>query len=301
MAYWWVAQNHTFKEERASGLLWAPKLDKAHRTPHHWAALTQVQPGDLIFSFVNQAITAISVAKTKAYDHKRPPVFQSAAAAEWQHDGRRIDVDYRDVTPPLPIPPIASALRGHLPAQYSPLTSKGKGTQGYLFLLPPLAGRFLLDQIDGSRPVGGGLSVDTSIEVGIAASDLPPTVKKALIECRVGQGQFRKELIKYWSGRCSVTGLGLTSVLRASHIKPWRDSNNAERLAMFNGLLLSPTYDAMFDQGFISFDQKGRILLSQRLSQSDAKILGLSSAAQLTKLAPEHSPFLSYHRDVLLK
>ena len=55
--------------------------------------------------------------------------------------------------------------------------------------------------------------------------------------------------MRLWGGRCAVTGLDLPLLLRASHIKPWRDSDNRERLDPYNGLLLSPSYDAAFDWG----------------------------------------------------
>ena len=123
MAYWWVAQNHTFKEERGGGLLWAPKLDKAHKTPHHWATLAEVQPGDVIFSFVNKRIPAISIALTKAYEHSRPPAFQTAAARAWQHDGFRIDVDYRAA--------LGRKLLG--PGVFAPKTTTMRRTNRHLF------------------------------------------------------------------------------------------------------------------------------------------------------------------------
>jgi putative restriction endonuclease len=301
VAYWWVAQNHTFKQERAGGLLWAPKLDKGRKTPFHWKTMTEVQPGDLIFSFVNKGIVALGVAQAKAYEHSRPPEFEVATAAKWMNDGYRVDVDYRDISPPLKIEPLASSLQTLLPSRYSPLTRDGTGTQGYLFHVSPLAGRFLVAQIDAGQHVAGHQPIDAKIESGIASSNLPQTTKTALIECRLGQGQFRKDLIDYWKGRCAATGLGLTTILRASHIKPWRDSNNFERLVVFNGLLLSPTYDALFDQGLISFSASGKLLLSTRLPKKDIDVLQINREVQLSKVAEEHAPYLKYHNEAVFK
>ena len=59
-------------------------------------------------------------------------------------------------------------------------------------------------------------------------------------------GRFRDDLVASFGGRCCLSGLDVTELLRASHIKPWRDSNNIERLDPYNGLLLSPAYDAAF-------------------------------------------------------
>lgn len=67
---------------------------------------------------------------------------------------------------------------------------------------------------------------------------LPKTYKDALVKSRIGQGKFREDLIDYWAGKCAVTGLKMVQLLKASHIKPWRISNNYERLDKFNGSAL---------------------------------------------------------------
>ncbi|PHQ59425.1 MAG: hypothetical protein COC10_13400, partial [Sphingobium sp.] len=86
------------------------------------------------------------------------------------------------------------------------------------------------------------------------------TTRKAIIDARVGQGQFRENLINHWL-TCAVTGATNPLLLRASHIKPWKESSNNERLDSFNGLLLSANLDAAFDSGLISFDNSGKIML----------------------------------------
>ena len=52
MAYWWVSQNETWKEERQGGYMWAPKQTNNGVTFFHWTNMTRVRPGDLIFSYV---------------------------------------------------------------------------------------------------------------------------------------------------------------------------------------------------------------------------------------------------------
>jgi hypothetical protein len=69
--------------------------------------------------------------------------------------------------------------------------------------------------------------------------DLPETERQSVILSRVGQGKFRDQLIAYWK-KCAVTEAACIPLLKASHIKPWRNASNEERLDPFNGLLLSP-------------------------------------------------------------
>src|SRR5205823_14686352 len=74
------------------------------------------------------------------------------------------------------------------------------------------------------------------------------TEAERLVVQRVGQDIFRAGLLDYWQGRCAITGLAVTELLRASHMKPWaKCTTDAERLDVFNGFLLAPNLDAAFD------------------------------------------------------
>jgi predicted restriction endonuclease len=89
-------------------------------------------------------------------------------------------------------------------------------------------------------------------------------------------------------------------MLRASHIKPWRACNNEERLDHFNGLLLMPNLDLAFDNGLITFNKEGEIIISDILSNSDADLLGLKSNIRV-KLNPRHQPYMQYHRESIFR
>jgi hypothetical protein len=90
--------------------------------------------------------------------------------------------------------------------------------------------------------------------------------------------------------------LDIPILLRASHINPWRDSDNRERLDPYNGLLLSPAYDATFDAGLITFADDGGVLLAAKLTRSQIGSLGLSPAARIAGLHAKHREYLGHHR-----
>ncbi len=123
------------------------------------------------------------------------------------------------------------------------------------------------------------------------------TEKENLIKCRLGQGEFRNKLIEYWNG-CSVTKFNKIELLIASHIKPWSKSTNQERLDIYNGLLLMPNIDKVFDLGFISFNDNGRILISEQLT--DYNLLGINSLMNID-VKEEHKKYLEYHRKYVFK
>ena len=114
--------------------------------------------------------------------------------------------------------------------------------------------------------------------------DLPKTTEaERLVVQRVGQDIFRSGLIDYWQGRCPLTGITDTELLRASHIVPWKDcTSDAERLDVHNGLLLSALWDAAFDRGLVTFDDEGRPEYSPALSETGRAELRWQKPVPLT-------------------
>lgn len=124
------------------------------------------------------------------------------------------------------------------------------------------------------------------------------TDREQLTTVRVGQNNFRKDLIRIW-GKCSVTSVENLEFLHASHIKPWRQSNNEERLSPFNGLLLNPALDTAFDRGFIGFESTGKIVISNKLSREDAEKMAINQTLRLRQTYPGNLQYLSYHLENL--
>lgn len=122
------------------------------------------------------------------------------------------------------------------------------------------------------------------------------TEREAIVKARIGQGKFRNNLVDYWRG-CSISAFSHYDILIASHIKPWRVANNQQRLDIFNGLLLLPNYDRLFDKGYISFDDNGRIIYSRYINETDKSILKMDDNLHLIIVEDAHKPYLKYHRD----
>jgi predicted restriction endonuclease len=100
----------------------------------------------------------------------------------------------------------------------------------------------------------------------------------------------------YWGGRCPLTGITEPALLRASHIVAWAECDDAKRLDVHNGLLLSALWDAAFDQGFVSFADNGNVLVSPSLGEVARSILGTDSGPPLRGLRPAHCENLAVHR-----
>ena len=129
---------------------------------------------------------------------------------------------------------------------------------------------------------------------------LHDTEKSAIVKSRIGQGLFRKELIKKYDGCCVITGINEKKLLIASHVKPWAVCSNEERLSPENGLLLSPTFDKLFDCGLITFADTGRIIISTQLSNEVVNKLHISATDTFDlKVTSDLKKNLEYHRDVV--
>ncbi len=125
--------------------------------------------------------------------------------------------------------------------------------------------------------------------------------RESVVKSRIGQGQYRNDLLAYWQG-CAVTGVKVKEMLIASHSKPWKDCKDSrEAIDKFNGFLLIPTLDKAFDKGYISFTNKGNIIISTMLSSNDTKALGINDSMKINGLVEEHLVYLKYHRENIFK
>ena len=137
------------------------------------------------------------------------------------------------------------------------------------------------------------------IDSVIKSNNLSSTEKQSIILSRRGQGEFRKKIINKYK-KCIVTGISDKRLLVASHIKPWRNADNIERLSEDNGFLLSPLYDKLFDIGLITFTTDGRIMMSCKISNEDKMIIAIDESYKYLKdISIDLIHNIEYHNDVI--
>ena len=291
MAYWIVYQGDSWKRARRGGYIWAPKVAKNGRTPAHWATMKRVLPGDLIFSGVDNALRAVAEVTLPAYTSERPDPLDDQL---WSGDGWRLDVAYIDLPQPMFYRDWVPQVLSEMPALHSPFHSGGKPNQGYLYELPISVGEYVID-----------LARKQGIDLATQAYEVAPvgpgteTTRQQLTAARIGQGKFRKDLLERWGGNCAILGVSRPELLRASHIKPWTSSNNAERLDPANGLLLSAMYDAAFDALLLSFSDDGRLILASDFPVSEAEAAGINPAAKIEISETKTAGYLAEHRSLM--
>jgi hypothetical protein len=138
---------------------------------------------------------------------------------------------------------------------------------------------------------------EARIEAQIRArKDIPATKREQLIDARRGQGRFRRDVAAVEKKGCRMTGVRQITHLRASHIKPWSDSDDREKLDPHNGLLLSPHIDHLFDRGYISFTDAGELIVSKHLKPGILTAWGVAMRAKVGAFSPAQCFYLGYHR-----
>ncbi|TAV40644.1 HNH endonuclease [Rhizobium leguminosarum] len=131
----------------------------------------------------------------------------------------------------------------------------------------------------------------------LETNGLPKTTEAdRLVVQRIGQDIFRKALESYWDRGCPITGVKDAALLRASHIIPWSESTEAQRLDVYNGLLLVAHLDAAFDKHLMTILPSGAVMFSSRLSGPALAILNPGSGALHVQIARGHAPYLERHQ-----
>lgn len=307
MKYWWVNHKQTAKQEISEGFLWSPVTKANGARNLFYDNMRLAKPGELVVSYADGKISHVGTVQDFAVPATKPTSF-GATGDYWAADGWLLSIEWEKLPTPVLPRQMLEELRPLLPTKYSPLNAEnGHGNQvaylaevsGEVFRL--LLGDAILAKVGNGGSMSGAVieAVEEQVEQRIQSDKtLAETQKKQLVLARRGQGDFRSNVMAL-ANSCRLTGLSNPSLLVASHIKPWRVCISAdERLNGANGLMLAPHVDRLFDKGYISFEDDGRVLLSPQLSQDDLTKLGLAQccAQGTSSFNPDQAQFLAYHR-----
>jgi putative restriction endonuclease len=245
MRYWWVNQNQTYKHEVRGSFMWSPKRRSDGSRNQFYDYMREVSPGDIVFSYCDTRLKAIGVVTGRAQTGPKPDF--GGVGLNWSEEGWFVPVDYCRLDEQIRPMDHMEVLRPFLPERYSPLLPDGRGLQSvYLTEVPDILADALIgligdafwaarNEIEHARnPLTAELD-DVTAEQMVRG----PTFKEQIVRARRGQGVFRANVLLI-EDYCRVTKVTDRRHLVASHIKPWRDASDAERLDGTNGLLLSP-------------------------------------------------------------
>lgn len=301
MRYWWVNQNQTYRAEVRGSFMWSPKQNANGARNQFYENMREVSPGDVVFSFCDTRIKAIGVITGAAQTGPKPEF--GSAGAYWAREGWFVPVEYCVLSSQIRPKDHAAILRPFLPTKYSPLQQNGDGLQSvYLAELPRGLADALIGLIGQSywdaystiavlREVGEAPEVEATLAAGVVG----PTFREQLVRARRGQGVFRSNVLLREES-CRVTRVNEPRHLKASHIKPWRDATDGERLDGANGLLLAPHIDHLFDQGYITFSSSQELVIVPEVRDKLLDAWGIDAGVRIGDFSREQSAYLDYHR-----
>ena len=322
MRYWWVNQNQTFRQEIDGGYLWSPKRNKNGRRNPFYEFMREVAPGDIVFSFCDTRIAALGIVSGYCRESPKPEEF-GTAGTNWSQIGWRVGVRWQRLTNTIRPKNHITRLRPDLASRYAPLTPEGNGLQS-VYLTQVSAGlasalfSLIGKEASSVAEVGQEISKierdspaperdieewEHRVEVAIAAdSAIRETERTALVQARRGQGIFRDN-VRSIERACRITKVERIEHLVASHVQPWRDSSNDQRLDGENGLLLTPTVDHLFDKGFISFEDSGQLIVSPVADPKSLKRMGVDSVGcvNVGAFSQGQRRYLEFHRENVLR
>jgi len=302
--YWWVNHKHGHPQEVEGEYLWSPKKNKNGTRNDSFDNMTRVMPGDVVFSFVDSAVGALGLAMGRAREMPKPAA-SAADKVSGTESGWQLPVRFVALRQPMIPGEHRTELAPLLPAKRAPIRANGEGNPGvYLAAVPETLAMAVRRLLEGQaeeaieqiiQTTGGSLLGDVAEETIQQRTDLSPVKRSALLKSRHGQGLYRDNLEKIEQA-CRVTGLLDRRHLRAAHIKPWCECTDAEKLDGFNGLLLSPHIEHLFERGYISFSDTGELLISRYLNPLVVKSWGIAMPDNVGPFRPEQCAYLDYHR-----
>ena len=307
MRYWWVNQNQTYKFEVPGGFLWSPKTRADGGRNYFYQTMEEVRPGDLVFSYCETYIKALGIVQRPAVTAPKPNF--RTAGSNWSDEGWYVEVEFVELINPIRPRDFMNQIAPLLSAKYAPLQENGNGLQGvYLTEISAEFGQLLTQLTNANIPLITNelaplfdIESDYEINLEIEARRLDGNLEEIqLTKSRRGQGIFKAN-VRLVENRCRITGVTNIKHLRASHIKPWSVSNNDEKLDGYNGLLLSPHVDHLFDRGFISFQDSGAIMVSKELNVSVLNQWSINSNQNVGDFKTGQCEYLEFHRDTVFR
>jgi len=303
--YWWVNQGQTYDFEVEGDFLWSPKESKGGSRNQYYENMTLLKTGDIVFSYNDKNIRAVGTVQEKAVTTPKPN-FQNAGS-NWSESGWYVEVSFNKLDNPFEPKKYLNKIKPLLPDKYAPLDKNGDGAQAYLFGISDELGKLLLEYSKLPKDVflQNRIVIDESLDDKheseiLQKTSLKPREKEQLVKSRRGQGIFKSN-VKHFEKSCRVTGITNKKHLIASHIKPWRFSDDAEKIDGENGLMLSYHIDHLFDKGFISFLENGKIILSPLLDLNVVKAWGINTETNVGQFTTKQIKYLQFHRENIFK
>jgi hypothetical protein len=304
--FWWVNHSDTVRPEIEGSYLWfANRVRNSKARSESDKNIQRLIPGDVVYSFAGGAIGAIGVVLGPAREAAKPLELDSMPEYADPQKGWLVPVRFMTITNPLRTEEYGAELGPVLPRKHPPILASGASNQHVVLASVPAMMATTLSRLLGgeverivgtiTESVGRTLAEDAAEAAIQQRNDIGPAQKSDLLKARHGQGVFRVNL-ELSEHSCRMTGVLDRRHLWATHIKPWSECDDVEKLDGSNGLLMSPHVAHLFERGYISFSDDGDLLVSHGLNPVVLDNWHIKLPLNVGKFRPEQCYFLACHR-----
>lgn len=285
-----VMQGETYREEKRLGILRAPMKDKSGATPHSWERVKSLQKGDRTFHYVRGALVAVGTIQEDAREQNA-----GTPSAEWV-----APCEYLELDVPLEIVSCIKRVAEHLPIKYSAFQPDGNGNSGYVYPCNEALALVFLELLSSSKWrnieqlefVYDAVREEKYNSLTAWMMDSEYLLRRKFRELK---SQFNASQRERWGNKCAICGIDNPAILKAAYSKPWKDSEDAERIAPANGVLLCANHAALYESGQISFTGVGTLRMSAALSPQAIKY-GLKKNMRI-QADSSNIDFFRWHRN----
>lgn len=310
--FWWVNQDKT-REEFEADFMWSPLTRKDGTSTPNYEFMSETSPGDLVVSYWASNLQGYGFV-TNEPEVAPKPAYREAES--WATIGWYVQVEFEPFESPFTPKDHIASIGPLLAEKNAPLQKDGRGREFYLTEISEDLASLLL-KLGGVTWSSAETSTSKDEPEKVRESYRPdellddqhqsdltknraPLEVKQLVNARRGQGRFKRNL-QAIEKACRITGTKKIGHLIASHIRPWRLSNDHQKLDGNNGLLLAPHVDHLFNSGWISFDSDGTMLCSKHLSKEVLDKWSIPHTKNVGAFNDNQAAYLEFHRKYIYK
>ncbi|MEX1377374.1 MAG: HNH endonuclease [Eubacteriales bacterium] len=297
-------QDKTFVHERIGGYIWAPEKYYSDIGKYNFENIKRMNKGDVVYSILDDKIVSVSIV-TSQPERKKKPIDLDIPAAGM---GWYVSVNYsllkREILLSIAHKKEISSLSVEREVPYD---EDGNQMEGLLFEIPYEAHKYIMNLVSTYNFTNKFDLPELKNEDVVLIHQLEHMVEKydskeqkaLVIRMGILETILKQRLMRH-TKKCAVCDIDYSEFLSAVYCKPWDDSSTSERLDLNNLLLLCPLHRELFEKGFITFNDKGMIKISEQMKFENFKSLSINLFTSIN-LTDAQIKYMEWHNKNVFK
>ena len=304
MRIYLLFQEHSYVHERMGGYIWAPEKHFSDLGKYNWETVKKMQKGDVIYSVINGKIVSVNIATSDPKKKRKPSDLDIPAAGE----GWYISANYNQLKRSIILQDSHKKEIARLCIDREiPFNDEGAPVEGRVFEITYEAHKYMMGLVS-TYNLSNNLDLPELKESDVALIhqiehlvEKYDTKEHKALAVRMGilETVLKQRLLRH-TKKCAVCDIDYSEFLSAVYCKPWQDASTSERLDINNLLLMCPLHRDMFEKGFITFNEKGMIKISNQMKFENFKSLSINLFTSIN-MTREQIDYMDWHTKNVFK